>query len=336
MKPYSDLTRRGQARRLRKIVFAALQRYDLEPIRVRLITNETNGIFRIDTLDKRKYVMRLTDPKCCHSLDEILAEMFWLQAIAQETDLGVPQPVYTLDGQLVTTIANEAVFQKRHCVLFSWIPGKHLAEQICPENLYKLGQFAAQLHVHGRNFGLKNRLSIRKLDKVFPYSDPNFPIEPIVLFDDLHQDLISPEIRSKLIKITDYLQREFDKLFLTPKGLGLIHNDMHQWNIKVYRGKIYLIDFEDMMWGYPVQEIANTFFYLSGYEEVKELKDAYMRGYSTIGLWPADDQIETFIASRYLMLANYLLASDELADREYAPQYISRMEAYLNKFIEQI
>lgn len=336
MKPYSDLTQRGQARRLRKIVFKALERYDLRPIQVRLITNETNGIFRIDTLDKRKYVMRLTDPKSCHSLDEILAELLWLQAIAQETDLGVPRPILTMDGQQVITVADKAVLEERHCVLFSWVPGKDLAEQICPENLYRLGQFTAQLHVHGRKFAIGNRVKVRRLDKVFPYSDPNFPIEPIVLFDERHQDLISPELRSCLKKITEYLQDEFDKLFHTPAGLGLIHNDMHQWNIKVYRGKIYLLDFEDMMWGYPVQEIANTFYYLARYEEAKELKDAYMRGYCTLGLWPADDHIETFIASRYFMLANYLLASDDLEDRDYAPRYINQMEAYLNKFIGQI
>lgn len=333
MKKYSDLTQRGQARRLRKIVFKALERYDLKPVRVRLITNETNGIFRIDTADKNKYVMRLTDPKSCHSEEEIMAEMFWLRAIAQETDLGVAKPIPTIDGQLVITLADEAVLEKRTCVLFSWVSGKDLAEQICPENFYKLGRYAAQLHEHGRKFGAFQELRVRRLDKVFPYSDPDFSFEPIVLFDDHHQDLISPKMRSLLEKLTEYLQGEFDQLFRSSEGLGLIHNDMHQWNVKVYRGQIYVFDFEDMMWGYPVQEIANTFYYLARYKEARELKDAYRRGYSTIGLWPAVEQIENFVASRYLMLANYLLASDDLEDKEYAPKYISQMEAYLNEFI---
>ena len=49
MTEYHDLTVRGRARRLCRLVDAALAHYDLDVVRVRLITNDTNGIFRVDT-----------------------------------------------------------------------------------------------------------------------------------------------------------------------------------------------------------------------------------------------------------------------------------------------
>lgn len=338
MKNFYNLTQRGQARRLRKIVFQALEQYNFKPIQVRLITNETNGIFRIDTADKKKYVMRITSPDSCHSLDEILSEMLWLQAITRDTDLGVPVPIANKNGQLVTSLELEGIPKERHCALFSWVPGPNLSEKICPENLNKLGQFTAQLHIHGRHFSPNDGFKIRKLNKIFPYSDPDFPdIEPVVLFDDNFKDIISSKSRSLFQMAVSYIQNEYDKLFSDSEGLGLIHNDMHQWNIKVYRGRIYAIDFEDMMWGYPIQEIATTFYYYREHEEYEKLSDAYMRGYCTIGNWPKfySEQIDTFMASKNLMLANYLLTSNDPEYEKMAPEYLRKMEANLRKFLKQ-
>ncbi len=49
MKDFYTLTKRGRAFRLRKMALAALERYDLDVARVRLLTNDMNGIFRVDT-----------------------------------------------------------------------------------------------------------------------------------------------------------------------------------------------------------------------------------------------------------------------------------------------
>ena len=58
MKPYAALTVRGQARRLRGLALEALKQYDLEVARLRLVTNDFNGIFRVDTIDGRKLILR--------------------------------------------------------------------------------------------------------------------------------------------------------------------------------------------------------------------------------------------------------------------------------------
>ena len=75
MKPYSSLTVRGQAHRLRQLALNALTHYELDVARLRLIINDMNGIFRIDTRDGYKYILRVTRPEGGHNLDHVAAEM---------------------------------------------------------------------------------------------------------------------------------------------------------------------------------------------------------------------------------------------------------------------
>jgi len=58
MKPYSILMVRGQARRLRSMAWKAHQQYALDVASLRLVTNDFNGIFRVDIIDGRKLILR--------------------------------------------------------------------------------------------------------------------------------------------------------------------------------------------------------------------------------------------------------------------------------------
>ena len=51
--------------------------------------------------------------------------------------------------------------------------------------------------------------------------------------------------------------------------MRILHNDLHQWNVRIYRGRLSPIDFEDLMWGWPVQDIATTLYYHldNGYDD---------------------------------------------------------------------
>ena len=129
-KPYSQLTARGQARRLRRLAEQALACYDLDVVRLRLITNEFNAIFRVDTAAGEKYVLRVTLPEGGHDRGTVAAEMAWLDALARETDLGVPRPLATRAGELVVETADAGVPEPRLCAIFGWAPGSDLADHL--------------------------------------------------------------------------------------------------------------------------------------------------------------------------------------------------------------
>jgi Ser/Thr protein kinase RdoA (MazF antagonist) len=111
MKPYSALTELGQARRLRPLALNALKPYNLEVRCLRLLTNDINGIFRVDTTDSQKFILRVTLPEGGHNLDHVAAEMDWLAALARDTTLSVPRPLPARDGRLVVEAAAPGVPQ---------------------------------------------------------------------------------------------------------------------------------------------------------------------------------------------------------------------------------
>lgn len=338
MKDFYQLTYRGRALRLRQMALMALREYDLDVNNLRLLTNETNGIFRVDTINGEKYILRITDPLGSHSLEEIRSEMMWLIALRQDTNLGVPEPVFTRKGEMAISVEIDHVPEPRHCAIFSWVPGVNLADRLSKENMYKLGAFTALLHTHAATFTPPHGFHVRMLDKAFPYSDPDFPnVEPIVLFDEEHRDLFPHDRFATYLQAEERVQEALDKLFADKHGLRVTHNDLHQWNTKVYRGKLYVLDFEDLAWGYPVQDIATTFFYFQRNEQREAFINAYKSGYTSHNEWPEayPGQIETFIAGRGIMLANYLLCSKNPEDQEMAPDYVARIEERLINFLNE-
>ena len=62
MKPYSELTRLGKARRLRDVAFKALAYYDLEIVRLELVDIFTSALFRVRTARGESYAVRLCAP----------------------------------------------------------------------------------------------------------------------------------------------------------------------------------------------------------------------------------------------------------------------------------
>jgi Ser/Thr protein kinase RdoA (MazF antagonist) len=325
MKDFGQLTNRGRALRLRRMALVALQHYDLDVRRVRLLSNDLNGIFRVDLAGRQKVVLRVCLPEGGHSLPEIRSEMMWLAALSRDTDLGVPRPCADRDGSLVTTVEVAGVPQARHCVVFGWMPGPDLADRLTLENVRKLGALSAQLHAHAETFEPPAGFSIKTADSVFPFGDE------VVLFDDAYRNLVPPARRAVFQRAGNRVDAALRDLYRDRRGLRVLHYDLHQWNVKVYRGKLYALDFEDLMWGYPVQDIAITFYYWQDHPGFGELREAFKHGYTGHGDWPerAHGQIDTFIAGRALDLANFVLQDPNPEWQQAAPAFLERVEERL-------
>lgn len=330
MKAFHELTNRGQAIRLRRMAWAALKRYDLNVERVRLLSNDFNGIFRVDTKDRKKYIVRICLPVGGHSLDMIRSETMWLTALRRDTDLGVPQPLATREGELVATVEVPGVPEPRHCVVFTWVPGSDLADRLTLENLAKLGELAARLHEHAATFTPPEGFRIRTSDSAFPFG------EPMVLFDESYRDFLPPGRREVFECALERVQHALDRRYADRQGLRVLHYDLHQWNVKVFRGRLHALDFEDLMWGFPVQDIGITFYYLQGQEEYPALRAAFARGYARHREWPEQypGEIDAFIAGRGLELANFVLQDPNPDWRQRAPAFVERTEVRLRALLD--
>ncbi len=294
-------------RRLRPLVLKALEQYDLRVAWVRFLTIETNTMFHIRTEDGEKFVFRIYSDEET-TLKENRAEIFWLNGLIKDTDLKVTQPVPRRDGKYITIVRVMGVPGERRCVLFKWIPGRTLENSLNPNNYYKFGQTLAKLHNHARTLNpLPPDIQPKKWDKVFYYPD-----EPVV-YDLPEYHHLFPPARIEIIeKVIERADTVFDRLFADNDEQILIHGDLHYWNVHLYRGEFYVIDFEDINLGYPVQDIAVTLSYGRDRDGYPEWRDTFKQGYNSVRSWPAEDEktIETLMAARSVMFINYVARID--------------------------
>ena len=320
MRPFEDLTDTGKARRLRTVAAAALERYDLRVRGLRLITNEFNAVFRVDS-DDDTFVLRVNLPNR-RSLAEIEAEMRWLHALATETTVGVPSPVPASGGDLLVSVSAPGFPEPRHCVLFGWIGGTDLAARLTEANITELGALTAQLHQHALSFDPP--AGLRRWDNPFPLDDHH------VLLD---AGIVSPSDRATFVAALGRIEAVLERL--SDEQPRMIHGDLHQDNVRVANGRLFAIDFDDSLLGHPVQDIGVTFWNLQEEPNYEALRHALRRGYERHASWPEHrpGDIDTFVADRALMLIDYALQTATADDAADTRRFIGKEVRYLRRWL---
>jgi len=274
------------------------------------------------------YVVRICTPGWRTDTD-LLSGMMWLQALDRDTDIGAPQPQPTRNGDLIVTASAEGVPEPRHCVVVSWIPGTLLGERLTEANLYKMGVLFARLHDHATGFSPPVGFTQRKMDTLYARGEED------VLFDNSCRQAFTPRDRDILERTRAKVYGAFEQLYADPAGLRVIHNDLWHGNIKIHRGRLHPFDFEDTIWGYPVQDIAMALQDLMtdvAPDEFEPLQTAFRKGYESEGRWPAsyEGQIDIFRAGRMLWVANYVARFE----REYLGEHIGWLTPQFERFLE--
>lgn len=317
MKPYHQLTLQGKARRLRQMAIRALDHYHLEVVKVSLITNEQNGIFRVDTADKQKYILRVITPDAGHSLGEINSEMMFLHALHDQSDINAPLPLRNQSGKWVTTIEVDGIPQPRSCAVFTWVKGKEIADYRTPKTWRLFGKLSAQLHEFARTFTPSDDFQLPIYDTIFPFAEDN------VMFTDENRRYFTIEQFDLLQEALEKVQADIDQLYQVKADIQVIHGDLHHWNVLIAGNQLSPIDFEDLMWAHPIQDIATTLYYNRWDDNYDDLLAAFKQGYETITAFPEayDGQLEVQMLSRRLGLLNYVFAAEEEDIAEF-PNFI--------------
>lgn len=321
MKSFAQLTPRGQTRRLRRLALEALRQYDLTIQRVRLLSRAYNTIFRVDTAQGR-FVLRINRPRE-RSRAELLSELAWIEALARETDVHVPTPYPTRRGDYLVEAGAPGVPEPRYCVLFAWLPGPLLAKRLSPKTVAQLGETMAHLHRHAAHWQPPDGFSLRRMDAPFPFNDP------VVLFEPHYQAQMPPNAPRLLRHAHSLVEKTISRLWQAePHAIRVLHGDMHPWNVKVWRSRLLVFDFDDAMWGHPAQDIAITFFYLFDRADFDTLLQAFRVGYEQVALWPFTDERDLWVLlmGRTLDLLNFvLLYEPDMADT-YTQRSLQRLE----------
>ncbi|MEZ4659801.1 MAG: phosphotransferase [Caldilineaceae bacterium] len=94
-----------------------------------------------------------------------------------------------------------------------------------------------------------------------------------------------------------------------------------------------MLDFEDLMIGSPLQDVAITLYYGRTHADYAALAAAFEEGYHSVRPWPAPSlyELETLIAGRTLMFINYVAYNSSQPLKHIEPM-CDRLAAFLQKW----
>jgi Ser/Thr protein kinase RdoA (MazF antagonist) len=306
----------------------ALAQYDLDVRSVEFLGAFTNVLFRVRSPSGVSYVLRICRPGW-RTLTDILSETAWLRALSRETEIPVPEPLPARDGKYVVRAKASGVPESRHCVLMRWLPGVLLGKRLTEANLVKMGTLFAGLHAHAAGFTPPEQFTRRKMNSIDARGEQG------ILFSASCAQAFTPRTRVIFTHTMECVDKTVGRLYADPQGLRVIHNDLHHDNIKVHRGRLHPLDFEDTIWGYPTQDIAMALQDLMVDVErdvFEPLQRAFRQGYETVASWPERemDEIDTLRAGRMIWVTNYVAQ----CEAEYLERHIHRVAPIFEAFLE--
>ncbi len=302
MVAFEQLTRRGQARRLKTLALHALEHYPLDVVDLRLVGTFTNTLFRVRTVGGQSYVIRVCTPGWRTETD-LRSEAMWLEALGREADIGAPVPLPARDGSYLVTAHAEGVPEPRHCLVMSWLPGVLLGKRLTKANLHSMGALFARLHGHGAAFRPPPGFTERRMEGVYARGE-----EQVLWHCD---EAFTPDTSEVFRRAWALVEQAYTRLYADPAGLRVIHHDLWHDNVKVHRGRLHPFDFEDTAWGYPVQDIAMALEDLMmdvDADAFEPLQAAFRQGYEGLSSWPEryEGEIDAFRVGRLFWVANYV------------------------------
>lgn len=321
MKSWEELTERGKLRRTRDVAMAALAQYPVEVTGLRLIGGFVNALYRVETPDGPLAIR--VDMMGEHSDVDADIELGWLDALAVDRVVNVPTPLRTTAGALYTHATAPGVPGTRRCALFTWVPGATLAERMHPHRFEEYGRMSALLHLHGAG----HRPSSRPMpwDRVFYFPEK---VDPVVWDREENAGLYPDGGIETVRRAIEIVEARLASIADSERQI--VHGDLHIWNVHVRRNELWALDFEDVMWATPAQDLAISLYYVDDRPDREELVAAFKTGYEQVAPWPATDgEIDVFMAARRLMFVNLVFNLGSIDIGEFLAGSIPRLEAFV-------
>jgi Ser/Thr protein kinase RdoA (MazF antagonist) len=331
MKQYFDLSFAGKLRRLRDLAIAALSHYDLNNPEIAYHGFYTNLFYGVTTASGERFMLRLAAPGW-RKLEDLRSEAFWLDALNRETSIPAPRIIPAQSGEYVLPICLPGVPGTWNATLMSWIPGRLLGGYLTQQNLEKMGGLFAELHHHGKSWIPPAGFTTQRFEHWLSRSEKN-----LIIDSDRSAAVASPPgnlvslpscSRDLLGRMNHHVESAYAAI--NRSDLRVIHCDLWHNNIKLCRGVLQPIDFEDTIWGYRAHDIAMAMLDLleaTGEARYVVLLAAFRHGYEARIAWP-DDRIEPFQIGRLLWKINWVAGHEPMELANMVERHLPVFEHY--------
>ncbi len=288
MRPFEDLTHRGQTGRLRRLGEAALDEFGFAGARCLLIAHMENTTFDVrfpatppagpdgERYCPGRYLLRIHRPNY-QTEHSIASELAWLAALRTDLDLPVPEPVLSKNGRSLVEAAAPGVPGHRFCSLLRWMRGRTYGRRgQRPAHLRLVGRLMARLHGHSLSWQRPAGFHRGRWDW-----DGLFGHAGAAGEDDSWVWNALPERERRLYReAAERTARVMDDLGEGPLAFGLIHADLHLGNVLFDGGEARPIDFDDCGFGHWLYDVAVVLHDYRTKEDWPAWRDALLSGYA--------------------------------------------------------
>jgi Ser/Thr protein kinase RdoA (MazF antagonist) len=284
----------------------ALRAYDLEIAGCEFAAQAFNTVFRVDAADGARYALRVGAELRIHADGCEEDEAAWVNTL-HAAGFPVARVVPARNGSLVVDVDG------RRCLLFDWVSGRRLRDEPTAELVHAAGAVTARVHEHGAGYLADSPSGALRGDVVLSFHIPN-------RLDDLR-----PRFGAALPDAVERAQRTVDALWREPPhSPHLLHGDVNLGNVLVDGAALTLIDFQDLFWGFEVQDVVIATVSLPH-------RYAFRSGYESVRAWPDADPstIAALEAARHLNILNFGLAGNRPRLEEVVARHAKPIVAWM-------
>lgn len=307
MKPYDELTHRGRMRRMRWLAESALAEYGLADAPLRLFIDNGNIIYRTevpfappsqnqsDLFAGSQCALRIHQPGY-QTENAIWSELAWLAALRRDSGAPVPDPIPTLDGQLLTQIRVPGIAGPRNCSLLRWVKGRLITRGIGPQHYRAQGRLMARLHAHAASWAPPHGFTRLAYDWDGLFGEGT----GTGLSGSTIWELVPPRHFGGFEIVSIALRRLMTSWGKGPEMYGMIHADLGvDANLLFHRGEARAIDFDDCRFGYWMFDLAIALEHVQEHPELPRYRDALLEGYAEVRVLTGDQvrQLPLFLAA---------------------------------------
>jgi Ser/Thr protein kinase RdoA (MazF antagonist) len=300
MDRFEQLPESEKLDRYARLARKALSAYGLEEARLSYLGGPTDVTFEVTTGDpSRHYALRICSSD--RSPDGLEREILWLTALRRDTDLTVPEPILTRDGELVRKVSIAGVPGFRPCILLRWVDGESLDSELTANHLRSVGGLLAVLHAHAETF--------RWPEEITP-PRRNATLMSEVLNEELLRTRYSEEEVGLFREAIDRIAVTMASLRDGPDVAGVIHGELHRRNVLFHEDEACTIGFETCRWGYYAYDLAVVRGWAERREAGDELVASLLDGYRSLRDLPqeVEHHIPVFSALRSIDRVQSILA----------------------------
>ncbi len=308
---YTELFLEKMKSELTRVAF----NWSFSPLKeLKLLTVSENATFKATYESGESLILRV-NRAFYHTLKELCSEFDWVNAITKsDCNIKSPKVIPTHDGDYLVPISinSDDTLYELHVVAFEFCKG---SEPKVGKDLIswfeKLGKITAEMHKHSRSW-IRPKGFVRKV----------WNFDTMVGVDGYWGNWrTAPALSSMDIDvITDALNIVKDRLdfYDNADRYGLIHADLRLSNLLISGDDMIVIDYDDCGFCWYMYDFAAAISFYELDENVPELQEAWLKGYSSVREVSFEDanEMPTFILLRRVLLLAWLTTHSDTPTAE--------------------